>query len=138
LNNYSPQDPLATASRLAIGLSTLLTYPLVFIGFRDGVLDLLHAPVERQTSRNVDLLTVVLLAILTVTAIFVTDLGLINAVGGGTLATALCFVFPALMYRQAVRQERTGAEREVMFAMILMVVGVVLGLVGVWEAIATN
>lgn len=38
LNNYSPRDPLATICRLAIALSTLLTYPMAFIGFRDGML----------------------------------------------------------------------------------------------------
>lgn len=38
LNNYSPQDPLATVCRIAIATSTLLTYPIVFIGFRDGML----------------------------------------------------------------------------------------------------
>jgi amino acid permease len=138
LNNYSPMDPLATASRLAVGVSTLLTYPLVFIGFRDGMVGLLDVPKERQTSHNMDVLTLFLLTILTVTAIFVTDLGMINAIGGGTLATALVFVFPALMYQQAVKQQFTnGAEREVWVAMTLMVIGVILGLVGVWQSLVT-
>jgi amino acid permease len=38
LNNYSPQDPLATLSRLAIAVSTLLSYPIAFMGYRDGIL----------------------------------------------------------------------------------------------------
>jgi amino acid permease len=38
LNNYSPQDNLATLCRLAVAVSTLLTYPIVFMGYRDGVL----------------------------------------------------------------------------------------------------
>jgi amino acid permease len=139
LNNYSPMDPLATVSRLAVGVSTLLTYPLVFIGFRDGIVGLLDVPMERQTSHNMDVLTLFLLMILTVMAIFVTDLGMINAIGGGTLATALVFVFPALMYQQAVKLQFTsGAEREVWIAMTLMVVGVILGLVGVWQSITTS
>lgn len=69
-------DPLATASRLAVGISTLLTYPLVFIGFRDGMVDLLDVPIERQTSRNMDVLTLLLLTLPTVMAVFVTDLGM--------------------------------------------------------------
>jgi amino acid permease len=138
LNNYSHLDPLATASRLAIGLSILLTYPLAFIGFRDGMLELLDVPIERQTSRNLDVFTLFLLTILTVTATFVTDLGLINAVGGGSLATALVFVFPALMYQQAVTHQSDSANREVWIAMALMVIGVGLGLVGVWQSIATS
>jgi amino acid permease len=143
LNNYSPMDPLATASRLAVGVSTLLTYPLVFIGFRDGMVGLLdvRVPMERQTSHNsMDVLTLFLLTILTVMAIFVTDLGMINAIGGGTLATALVFVFLTLMYQEAVNPQFTsGAEREVWIAMTLsMVIGVILGLVGVWQSIATS
>ena len=118
LNNYSPYDPLATLCRLAVGVSTLTTYPvrkmgahieghmrnhdpnhivpaqIVFIGCRDGVLDVLDVPPERQTSRNLDMLTVVMLSFMTFIAIFVTDLGLINAVGGGSLATCIVFIVP--------------------------------------------
>jgi hypothetical protein len=85
-----------------------------------------------------DVMTLLLLTILTVMAVFVTDLGMINAVGGGTLATALVFVFPALMYQQAVRLQFSGAEREVWIAMTLMVIGVILGLLGVWQSIVTG
>lgn len=51
-----------------------------FMGFRDGMLNFLDIPPSRQTSQNLNVFTVILLAILTVTAVFVTDLGLINAV----------------------------------------------------------
>jgi amino acid permease len=165
LNNYSPQDPLATASRLAVGLSTLFNYPLAFIGFRDGVVDLLmiftsssspsssllssSSQGSKSSSPPIDwtkylnVLTVVLLSLVTITAIFVTDLGLINSVGGGTLATATVFVFPAVMYRVAVEQDSTSKyyvarRREVVFVMALMVFGVVLGLTGVWVAIRND
>jgi hypothetical protein len=132
-------DPLATASRVAVGVSTLLTYPLVFIGFRDGMMDLLGVlPMERQTCHNMDVLTLFLLTILTVMAIFVTDLGMINAIGGGTLATASVFVSPALMYQQAVKLQFSDAEREVWIAMTLMMICVILGLVGVWQSIVTS
>jgi len=139
LNNYSPHDPLATLSRLAIAFSTLLTYPLVFMGFRDGVLDILEVPAEKQTSSNVNVLTIVLLSIITLIACFVSDLGLINAVGGGTLAAAIVFIFPALMYRQAVKDRGDRAtswqHREVIIALALMVFGVTLGIAGTWEAL---
>jgi amino acid permease len=139
LNNYSPNDPLATASRLGVFFSTLLIYPLAFIGVRDGCLDIFKVPVPLQTSRNLDFFSIALLTALTVSAIFFHDLGLINAVGGGALATFLCFVFPALMYRQAIKQSSSSStkneEREVWLTMILMVVGVVLGVVGVWRSI---
>ena len=139
LNNYSDYDPLATFCRLAVVVSTLLTFPIVFIGFRDGVVDVFRVPMEKQTEDNVNLLTVVLLASLTVTAIFWTDLGMINAVGGGTLAAPIVFIFPATMYRAAVQGLGDGAlsrqRTEVVMALALMVFGVLLGLMGVVQVL---
>ena len=139
LNNYSPRDPLATICRLAIAVSTLLTYPIVFIGFRDGMLDVLAVPPEKHTSNNINMLTVVLLAVITVLATVVTDLGIINAVGGGAVATVVCVVFPTLMYRKAIQDLGNVAseneKREVTFAVTLMVFGSTLGVIGVVEAL---
>lgn len=138
LNNYSPNDPLATASRLGVFMSTLLIYPLAFIGVRDGCFDLFQVPSHKQTGNVMNIFSIVLLSLLTVLAILVHDLGVINAVGGGTLATLLCFVFPALMYREAVMRspDRTREEeREVCISMSLMVFGSLLGIIGVWQSI---
>ena len=135
LNNYANSDPIMTVSRLTIFIAILLSYPLAFVGFRDGVIDSLGISSEKQTSANINLLTVVLLFMLTILAMLITDLGLINAVGGGTIATALCFVFPALMYDSAVVQDKGQRTTECYFALTLMVIGIMLGLVGVWVAI---
>jgi amino acid permease len=40
LNNYSTQDNIMTLSRAAVALSLVFTYPLPFVGLRDGVLAL--------------------------------------------------------------------------------------------------
>jgi amino acid permease len=114
----------------------LFTYPIVFVGFRDGVLDVLELPHRMQTANNLNVLTVVLLTVITVVAAMCRDLGFINAVGGGTLATAIVFVFPTLMFRKVIQDKREpitpGEEREVQIALGLMVVGVTMGLIGVW------
>jgi amino acid permease len=135
VNNYSAKDPIMTVSRLAIALSIILSYPLMFVGFRDGVLDCLEIPPALQTSSNLNLLSVVLLTIVTITAMFVTDLGLINTLAGGTLVIALVFVFPALMYEQAVRKQARRTTLEAWVALALMGVGVVVGLTGVWVSL---
>jgi amino acid permease len=138
LNNYSPNDPLAFASRLGVFISTLLIYPLAFIGVRDGCLDVFQIPEHLQTDRNLDLFSIIILTASTILSIFFHDLGLINAVGGGAFAIFLCFVFPALMYREAVKKypiKPTREEQEARFAMVLMCLGVILGLVGVWQSI---
>lgn len=84
LNNYSPQDPLATLCRIAIAFSVLMTYPICFIGFRDGVIDMMadHFSSETRSSDSfLNTLTLLLLAMITATACFVTDFGVINALG---------------------------------------------------------
>jgi amino acid permease len=161
LNNYSTKDSLATFCRVSIAVAIICTYPLVFIGYRDGVLDLLQVPAEKQTSNNLNVVSFILLSFVTAIAMMVKNLGLINAVGGGTLATAIVFVFPTLMYRQAVRrkpfeEENLGEEenledqeddierptpeqkREVLFAQTLMCVGITMGVIGVWMAISNE
>ena len=132
LNNYSPYDPLATLSRLAVFISTLTTYPIVFIGCRDGMLDMLDVPPERQTSGNLNMLTVIMLAVLTFIAIFVTDLGFINAVGGGSLATIIVFVVPTIMWWVLAQEPRGKDEiKDLPLALGLCVCGIFLGVVGV-------
>lgn len=135
LNNYSVKDELLTVCRAMIAFSLLFTYPITFMGFRDGVLDILELPVEKQTSMNINIITFALVAIVTILASMITDLGYVNAVGGGTLAAAIVFVFPYLMYSAAVKNQPvppTPAQRiEVKCAFGLMILGVVMGLVGV-------
>ena len=136
LNNYSPSDPVATLCRLMVAFSTLTTYPIVFMGFRDGMLELLDIAMERHTEPNINFLSVVLLFGLTVTAMFITDLGLINAVGGGTLATAMVFVFPTYMFRTLVKEQAlVSEEREVFMVTLLAVFGIVLGIIGVYLSV---
>jgi amino acid permease len=143
LNNYSPHDQLAFISRIGIFISTTLIYPLAFVGVRDGLFDVFQVPPYLRTDRTyVTQFTIFLLSILTIGAIVFHDLGLINAVGGGALATFLCFVFPALMYRRAVLMTGTPASssqpskvRESWFGLALMAVGVVLGTMGVYQSI---
>jgi len=137
LNNYSSKDSLATVSRLAIGLCSLVSYPLNFIGVRDNCLDILGITDEVDTTAKLNVFTLLLLSIMTLASCFITDLGMINSVGGGTTVTLVCFIFPAFMFREAMRKENIGGPQwEVWLVMSLMVVGVVLGIIGVWSSIA--
>jgi Transmembrane amino acid transporter protein len=100
LNNYSPYDPYITICRIAVGISTITAYPIVFIGIRDGICDIFHIPIQQQTPQLMKQMTYTLLVILTIVSIFVHDLGLINAVGGGIVATVIVFIFPTIMLFQ--------------------------------------
>lgn len=76
LNNYSPNDPLAIASRVAVFFSTLLIYPLAFIGVRDACLDIFQVPYHLQTTKNLNSFSLLLLTLLTILSVIFHDLGL--------------------------------------------------------------
>lgn len=77
-----------------------------------------------------------MLTILTIIACFVTDLGLINAVGGGSLATIIVFIVPTLMWYVLSREPRFKDEiKDLPLAIGLCGLGIVLGVIGVVIAI---
>lgn len=132
LNNYSTNDKLATICRLAIAFSILFTYPITFMGFRDGLMDVIELPQEKQTATNINIISIFLVLLVTILAAVFKDLGTINAVGGGTLATLIVFVFPTLMYRKVIiEMPSPGEEREVKVVVVLMILGVIMGFIGV-------
>ena len=140
LNNYSTNDGLATMCRVCIAVALVFTYPLPFIGMRDGILDLLEVPMQKQTSQNLNVLTVVILTVITLLAMTLTDLGIVNAVGGALFGTAVVFIFPALMFRDAMHglgfHATTKQLRESRFSIWLMWLGIAMGVLGVFIAVA--
>jgi amino acid permease len=52
LNNYSNNDPLATVCRLCVAGALICTYPVVFVGVRDGFLDLCKVPMHKVSIFN--------------------------------------------------------------------------------------
>jgi amino acid permease len=140
LNNYSQTDDLATACRFAIAVALTFTYPLPFIGTRDGILDLFSVGSEWQNSTNLNCLTVAMLAVFTALARKFTDLGLVNAIGGAAFGTAVVFLFPSIMFYCAVKNlpgDVTFWTRcESILVLMLMTIGIIIGTVGVIEVLS--
>jgi len=139
LNNYSTNDVAASLSRLAITTSVVFSYPIIFVGVRDGTIDLLQIPIDAQTYVLHVGLTAILLLILTIIATFVQDLGVVNSLGGATLGTAVIYICPSIMFSSAVKNlgiRATEAQQmEVIFTLILMCLGIVIGSIGVVMAL---
>ena len=95
LNNYATSDPLAFIARLGIGCSIIFSYPINFIGLREGVLGLLGATGESDTTHVVS--TVLLLAVACGISMMTKNLGLVVALGGAVLGSALVYILPAFM-----------------------------------------
>lgn len=139
LNNYSTKDALIGFSRVAVAFSLVFTYPLPFSGFREGLLEIMKVPSEDRTDAKLNNLTYVLLTLVTVLALKITDLSFILSFGGATLGNALIYVFPAIMFRSAVKNlgdEATSSQKmEVYIAMAFAALGLGMGCVGAKQAL---
>jgi len=92
LNNYSEQDGLATAARIAISLAVIFAFPLGFTGFRDSMMSVFDVPQEKFVS-----VTLLLLGAVALAACFFHDLGLVNSLGGAILGALITLIFPGLL-----------------------------------------
>lgn len=133
LNNYSTQDLLMSFSRVAVGLSVTGSYPLLFDGARDGFLDLFKVPKEKRTNSLFNKVTIGILAVTTLVAAKLTDLGLVASVGGATFGTALVFIYPTIMFLKSQKGKR---NKETTLAKVIAVLGVVMGALGTKLALA--
>ena len=105
LNSYATADPLAFIARLGIGLSIIFSYPLNFLGLREGVLSMLGMTEEGKKAPVHWGVTLALMLLMNGTSLFLKDLGLVVALGGAILGSALVYIFPALM----AAGEKSGA-----------------------------
>ena len=139
LNNYSNTDSVMSMSSVAVALSIVFSYPLVFVGTRDGLLDLANISSEKRTNSLVNNVTFAALALITALALIVSDLSFVLSFAGATLGNALIYVFPSLMFRKMVAMmgdNATAAQKaEVRFAMFTCLLGVVMGGIGAFMSV---
>lgn len=134
LNNYSQKDVLMNLSRVAVAISIVFSFPLAFVGARDGWLDLLKVPVDKRSNSLLNKATFAILSVITLIATQLKELAFIMSFAGATLGNALIYIYPALMFRSAVKnmgeKASKGLKREVPFAMLSALLGVVMGGIG--------
>jgi len=131
LNNYAATDKLMGISRIAVAVSLIGSYPLAFVGARDGVLDLFK--VKNRSNLTLNALTVGLLTGVTGLALVIPDVSFVLSFFGATLGNAIIYVFPAIMFRGAVKKMSNASialKREVNIALGSAGFGIVMGLVG--------
>jgi len=147
LNSYATTDPLAFIARLGICASIIFSYPLNFVGLRDGVLNMLGMSDQASKSSVHIISSLILLCAMNGLALFLKNLGLVVSVGGAALGSSLVYIFPALMFIQATRQKEAAlaakgeslpaARRNEMYANYGLVgLGVSLAIVGVKMSLA--
>lgn len=151
LNNYAPSDVWMNASRLAVTLSLVFSFPLAFAGVRDGWMQLVglnnRPPSSRKgkkkkkgSSSNIshqtksDLMTVLLLVALTCAALVIQDIGFILSLSGAAFGNLLVYVFPAIML-MGVAKQRPELQSSVPVAVVTAVVGIFMGILGTQQAL---
>lgn len=128
LNNYSTSDALASLSRIAVAVSVTCSYPLIFVGARDGIMDLFKVKEADRTEGLINKLTVGMLGVVTLLAAKLTDLGLVASVGGATFGTALVFIYPCIMFLKN-QKKRTF---ESIPAALISLLGFLMGGIGTY------
>lgn len=128
LNNYSTQDFIMSMSRIAVAISVTGSYPLLFSGTRDGILDLFKVSQDKRDNALLNKITLAILAVVTVVAANLTDLGLVASVGGATFGTALVFVYPAVMFLRTQKGKKQTFETTI--CKLIGILGVIMGAIG--------
>jgi amino acid permease len=135
LNNYSNQDILMSLSRIAVAISVTGSYPLLFDGTRDGLLDLFKTPKAKRDNALINKYTVGILAFTTFAASKLTDLGLVASIGGATFGTALVFIYPCLMFLKIQAKRGKSGSFESNLCKVIALLGVIMGALGTKLAI---
>lgn len=134
LNNYAASDAWMSASRIAVAVSLVFSYPLAFQAFRDGMLNIVHGPATEKQPRKdatINVMTIILLSVLTLLAATLKDVSFVMAFGGATLGNALIYVFPFVMYSAVCRkQERKEESFQVFLAGLSACAGIAMGAIG--------
>ena len=135
LNNYATGDFLMSLSRIAIAVSITASYPLLFVGNRDGLFDLFKIKDKERTNSLVNKVTIGILAVVTLLASRLTDLGLVASLGGATFGTALVFIYPCLMLLKHQAKKGEKGNMETLFAKLIAALGVIMGAIGTGMAL---
>jgi hypothetical protein len=138
LQNYSTNDTLMSLSRIAVALSILFSYPLAFVGVREGVLDLIQVPQSKRSNKLLNAVTVVLLSVITSMAYVLKDLRKLLAFNGATWGNAVIYLLPTYMFVSCVKTKlpkRQELQAEVPWVIATGIIGMIFGISGTVLAI---
>lgn len=98
------------------------------------MLDLAKVPSNKRSNGVLNAVTVAALSTITTLALVLNDVSFVLSFGGATLGNALIYVYPALMFRGAVKKmgdkASEGLKKEVKLALANASLGVVMGAIG--------
>jgi amino acid permease len=135
LKHYATNDPMMSISRIAVALSLLFSYPLAFVGVRDGLLDLLNVKQQSRSNALLNQVTVGLLTIITGLAYVMRDLRKLLALNGATWGNAVIYLMPTYMLWSCSKTIKPELKSEVPWVIATGILGLSMGIVGAVKAI---
>uniref|UniRef100_A0A7S1V378 Amino acid transporter transmembrane domain-containing protein n=1 Tax=Grammatophora oceanica TaxID=210454 RepID=A0A7S1V378_9STRA len=127
LNNCASADVGATICRLLMGISVVGSFPFCLASCRAAVLDLMgRGGSTAATPRTNRMVSAGLLALVTSFALRLKDAGIVVAINGALMGSALNYIFPAVMLLKSGKTARW--ERNLNRSLI--VIGVVMAMAG--------
>jgi len=142
LNNYAKGDTLSNLGQLGVACSILAAFPLMFCSLREAMIDLvcIFSPdKQEQTETNMfqNLLSVVVLWLITLLAHIFTEAGMVVGVVGSVCGSAIIYIVPCVLYEAALEKfcVKQNHETKTKIVRILSVVGVVLAVLGCISAL---
>lgn len=107
----------------------------MFVGVRDGILDLMR--IRKCSHAMLNALTVILLAWITSIAVYVEDLRFVLALGGSTWGNAIVYLIPTYMFWCVAQKKKGALQNELKLAMLCGLTGLTIGIVGTARALAS-
>lgn len=98
------------------------------MGVRDGVLEIFK--VKNRSDSTLNMLTVALLAVVTVLAFYVKNLGTVLALGGATWGNYVVYLFPTIMFSRLADTTMPSLQKEKPLAVATGLIGLVMGIIG--------
>ena len=132
LNNYATTDALAVVARALFGVSVVFTFPLAYNAVKTGLRGVARNMFAKTDAETLEKAVVgVPLALITAIALVVDDAGVVAALTGALMGSAVIYALPALMLLKGDKVAKAGWEKKIApFAMLAMgAVGAVLGVV---------
>jgi sodium-coupled neutral amino acid transporter 7/8/sodium-coupled neutral amino acid transporter 11 len=146
LRNYSPDDTLFTVARIAMGISLIASYPLMFSGLRESLIAL-GKIIQPDNTDFFDSLTfqdsisMFSVAFITICAILLTDTGLVVGLVGALCGSAIIYIVPAFLHIAALNSglvDRSQNLGGILFAYVLVALGAFLGIAGTMTALKSS
>ena len=135
LNNYSTQDQLMSLSRIGVLISLVFSYPLAFVGVRNGILDLFQ--IKDRPNSILNSVTVGALTLITGLAYCLNDLRKLLAFNGATWGNAVIYLLPSYMFIQCTKSVKPELKSEIPFVVLTAILGIGMGIVGTVQAIGS-